>query len=951
MGYVLDDKLYDNCYGNRLNESLLKNIKENKHPKFSPMLFKPYYKNYQSWRDNALNAVKTITNDKKHAIMLSLDFKDYYYRSLIDFNELKKDIEKTFNIMGEKEYFNGESSEFKNNLFDFVKSVFELYSSKFIRKSFNDKLLKNNNDNNCSNKLYDEKLPMIPLGFLPSLIIANWNLQGLDKSILEDVNPFYYGRYVDDILIVFESHERSGSFERTQFIEELDLNSILKKYFTPTETNPFNYIFEYCGDKDKDNNSVFRIYDMTCKNEHNKEIIYNYKNLRIQENKLKVYKFSYNFSNSIIENFKKTIFLNSSEFKLLHEYDSIINDLSDKCYNIDYNESINKLNNIKNIKINKYEISKLLSRLIYSSKSVNEVIDNDIVGEILSAFKFHLAEYMVLWEKLFSFLYINNCHGKLVELVQDIIKEIESIEFLTDKYIKNDYMFYLSVDKECDLNVLKNSLYTFLFSSLVRTLSLKSIDKKYSNKFNNIFKNLNLFNDCNDEKIIIGIKYFLSSLLQNNSFMNYPLQDTSDILRNLNSDKWYNYNLIKNLYSSYNLFNGIFPRFIKLNEFMSYTIHDNLFKKGKGAEEKVYKNILYIIRAMEYYKIINFKNYIGLYDKFENYSLNINLNNADFKVEDYNLNIYSKCKNVCDSCSKEKDFIIRVSNNEKEDIKVGLLNVKLDKNNIINKLKGKNNLNHKHFDSIKRLINRAIKKDVELLLMPEMYIPYEWVNDIVKISKDHQMAMIFGVEPIINENYIGNYIMASLPFVIDEEYYESVLLYRLKNHYAPEEFKIFKKYDKIPIKNSTICSDFSKEYHLIIWNGIYIVPYYCYEIADIHDRMLFKNCCDIVTVSEFNKDTIYFNNIAESLSRDLFCYCVKSNTSEFGGSSILQPSSSQNRYIVNLKGGDDDYIVTCNLDIKKLREESIKNDIFNDSSDLKPKLPGLNREIIRNRMN
>ena len=66
---------------------------------------------------------------------------------------------------------------------------------------------------------------------------------------------------------------------------------------------------------------------------------------------------------------------------------------------------------------------------------------------------------------------------------------------------------------------------------------------------------------------------------------------------------------------------------------------------------------------------------------------------------------------------------------------------------------------------------------------------------------------------------------------------------------------------------------------------------------------------------------------------------------------IIQPSSSQDKYIINLKGGDDDYIVTCNLDIKKLREEAIKNDLYCEDSSLKPKPPGFNREIIRNRMN
>ena len=50
-GYVLDDKLYDNCYGNRLNEYILNKLKSDDYEyDFSPFLFKPYYKNYQSWK-------------------------------------------------------------------------------------------------------------------------------------------------------------------------------------------------------------------------------------------------------------------------------------------------------------------------------------------------------------------------------------------------------------------------------------------------------------------------------------------------------------------------------------------------------------------------------------------------------------------------------------------------------------------------------------------------------------------------------------------------------------------------------------------------------------------------------------------------------------------------------------------------------------------------------------
>lgn len=83
---------------------------------------------------------------------------------------------------------------------------------------------------------------MIPLGFLPSLIISNWYLQGFDQAIIESVHPHYYGRYVDDILIVIGSHEKSES-HGNQMIEEDSSEYLLDKYLTIGEDDPKVSIF------------------------------------------------------------------------------------------------------------------------------------------------------------------------------------------------------------------------------------------------------------------------------------------------------------------------------------------------------------------------------------------------------------------------------------------------------------------------------------------------------------------------------------------------------------------------------------------------------------------------------------------------------------------------------------------------------------------------------------
>lgn len=886
-GFVLDKRLYNNCYANRINDTLIDSILNNKNI-FSPFLFHPYYEKYSSWRDNALNSITTLLKDNKNAIMLSLDFKDYYYRSLIDFKRLNDDI------IDSKEKINVPHTDFDEKLNSFIEKVFNCYSLKFKR------IFDKNNE---------ENLPMIPLGFLPSLIIANWNLQGFDQSILEDINPFYYGRYVDDVLIVMESHEKS-ELHGEQHINELSLNKFIEKYLTYKHENPHNNIF-------KKNNSDWMLCDIHVHN--NEENYYPYNNLKIQNDKLKIYKFSYKCSDVILKNFRKEIYKNSSEFRLMHGFESIIDELEDNIYQINYRESINKLNDIENVKINKFEISKILTRLNIASKNMSNTISMDIVKEILNAFNGKSLEFFSLWEKLFSFLYINNKFEELCLYCLDIINEISTISFcIKDNNSQKETFDFLLKDIDETYNI-KNSLFKFLYFSLVRTFSLKSF-----NENNYHFKRLlthineNTFDNYNYKK---DIKMILFSLMQNNNLMKYPLQNAYMVYKNND-----NYNLIKTNNGDYDEFLGIYPRFIKLHEFILYNINKELFKKNCDLN--------YINDSINLYYKYNFE------DK----------GNINEIKEGCGLNVKDICNLNCNMCKKEHmsyNYACKVFNigtDIKQRIKVGLLNTKLEEKDIADRIKKIPNLSNKRFDMLKKLINESIKKEVDLLLMPEMYIPYEWIGELVKISKDHQMAIIFGVEPIESEGYVGNYIMMAFPFIINEKYYESTLFYRLKNHYAPSEIKLLKTYGKELIRTE---KDF---YYLFNWNNVYIAPYYCFEITDISSRNIFKSWCDIITVSEFNKDVNYFNGIGESLSRDLFCYCIKSNTSEFGGNVIIQPSSSENKYLINLKGGDDDYVVTCNLDINILRENAIKDDVYDKENTFKPKPPGLDMTIIKKRM-
>ena len=945
-GYLLDDKLYKNCYGNRLNHYLLDKLRnkkseyyvENDCMEFTPFLFNPYYQNYQSWRDNGLESVNNLLDNNKNAIMISLDLKEYFHRSLIDFKQLNKDLFDTRDYINEKFNYSNESSiedmyniEIDKRLTKFIEKVFYSYSEKFNRQYTSKTLSKR--------KINTNKYPMIPVGFSPSLIISNWNLQGFDQAIVENVRPHYYGRYVDDILIVLGSHEKSESHGLQQ-IEEKTFDELIERYLTDQKDYPKTHIFKK---QNRKNEKVYRVHNQKFKNSKGNEIRYHYEGLEIQDSKLKTYFFSHKYSNAMIENFKNEIRKNSSEFRLMHDLDSIKQDFKENLYKINYKESINKIRDINNVDVNKFEISKILSRINWISSDTTDNIDDELIKNMIDAFKGKIFDYLTLWDKLFTLLVINNKYDQLHDLIRYIQRNIANITYVPIE--ENSYKFTIKEIK--DLDVVKKSLMKYLYYNLNRVFSLK-----YNQSIKRIIDDVqDGFPFEMEVNFVNQISNCLYASMQNNSFMRYPLQDLSYIFEDF--DGTHDYDLVKQKNGCRKLYQGFcYPRFIKLHECILHTINNDLFcgeDEGidylenpekfikdfidKKAIDELINNDDYIKRAFEIYQEKNFANDKNMYEEYIKQNCGLNC------CEDAHCPI-----TIYDEQFKDVN-IIKVKGIHKNNIKVGLLNTNIDFNDFEKRILGKPNLSSKRFDKIKILINEAIKKNVDLLVMPEMYIPYEWIENIVRISKDHQMAIIFGVESLEYENKIGNYLMMSMPFIYNDNYHECALMYRLKNHYSPEEIMQFEKYEM----NINVDDENISKYFMCIWNDIHIVPYCSYEIASIDDRSIFKSCCDIVTVSESNKDTNFITDIAESLSRDLFCYCIKSNTSEYGGSCIIQPTSSDDKYIINLKGGEDDYIVTHDLDIKKLRKNAIKSNKIANSSNFEAKPPGFWKNNVKER--
>ena len=89
----------------------------------------------------------------------------------------------------------------------------------------------------------------------------------------------------------------------------------------------------------------------------------------------------------------------------------------------------------------------------------------------------------------------------------------------------------------------------------------------------------------------------------------------------------------------------------------------------------------------------------------------------------------------------------------------------------------------------------------------------------------------------------------------------------------------------------------------------------------------------------------------ESFCRDLHCYCIQVNSSDYGDSRIVQPSKTEILNIIRTKGGTNRSILVEDIDIDVMRNFQIKEyELQKDDNIFKPTPPQFDKEILKMKM-
>lgn len=866
VGYLLEKSLPISPYGYKLyfgeNGKIEKGLK----------LFELYFNKYQQWRDRAIQSAKNLAKEKKNALIIGLDIKDYYHSVRFNFKEINDFLKEKKNDIGE------------------YKKLTDLLE--IVHKNYFKQIQHTDNSN--------EKF-LLPIGLLSSGVIGNWYLHYFDKAVIEEVNPIYYGRYVDDILMVISNSKRENISE---------IQTIIDIYFKKHK------IITY--DENKKSKTFFILPD-----------VYKDAKLLVQEKKINILYFDHKEPIAILEKFSQEIRKNSSEFRFLPVEDEIISDFNEEAYSINYSGSKFKLRSIKEFNEDKFGISKFLAKNIFLSQKSLKQSNPEIRWQILRFFRGkRTLDFRELWEKVLTYFLINNQTYEFKKIIQEAIYSIENLKKGNEEKI-NNLIYYL-----------KQSIYI--------TLSLNPSFVKGKILYNEL---RNYFPSFSEEFEKYVFYYRKSNMIRHN-YVVFPLLNYTK--QSLLRDKPLNLSSIDliDLFKSradLNLDNQFYyysPRFVHFHEIATFIFFTNIFNYKTNLNELNFFSS-YLENAFDEFYKINYCHDIEInkkgnetYNKIKKQFFllakpviddNIIKTYIPFHIEiDINNSICKKKLNVALANFRINDYI---------------LSHKYLRNPVVKKDRI-NNI-YQLFNDVRRESIKDKSSKVDFFVLPEISIPLILLDNIIRFSLKEKIVSVFGIEHIVNtKKFVFNIIVTLLPVKLDK--YDSLIpIFRLKNHYSPEEKRVLEGYGfKIPKLPFAY-------YYLFKWSNISFTTFNCYELANILHRASFKSKVDLIVASEFNSDINYFSNIVESASREIHCYFIQSNNAKYGDSRITQPAKTEKKDILKIKGGRNYAVIIDTIDIEKLREFQLLNyNLQRDKRDeFKPTPPAFDKEKVLFRTN
>ncbi|WP_219969291.1 RNA-directed DNA polymerase [Chryseobacterium chendengshani] len=843
VGYKLDEKFPKNLYGCRI-----KNIdKSTDLPYFKQnhTIYKPYFSNYQKWQNDLFTSLES-ENDKS-VVVLTTDFSKYYHSIKID--ELRKKVSE---LIDNLEIKLTKVDQFLNDLLFGMINAFN---------NFNNKKYSWFKENELSPSEYG-----LPLTLNASKLLSNIFLLDFDKDIINNLKPIYYGRYVDDIILAIELGDEKS--------EQLNFSQIL-------------------GNKLK----KFKIESNVLRDQTNKSF-----NLKFNTEKECVFIFNSTYDKVELNNLKKVINKNSSEwnlFPITEEYDHP--DKIDLFYNI--NQECEEVNSLR----------KSNGLVIKRNKFVREIINFE------TSIKFYQHK---IWQKrLNNFLDVTYDYIFELKNFIDLIKYVPRLfglivhsknESISQRYYSALYLILEIIKRYKEIN---KSEFSFAKDFLIKKIKENIIYSNSLNLIDNVFL-VNKFELEHNFSVNV-LRYFRSDLHMLPYKTLYFKYKTLKEQIGCSLDE-----LVIKSYTKH-FFTEELVKFLK----------DELNSKNKNEDDTKYCTIssnsgfYYFTRRITLLELsISLPNTIVTKPKkfkllaekyYHKYKLNIP---NDVVPENYKYINFPDTKSVGKPKICNTHFFT-------DDSSFDAVVRGLDEPDI--------SRNDRFFNILNDIIRR--KNEVDYVVFHELSLPRNIFMPIAERLGRLNINLIAGLEYAIknekNRNFADNQLFYSL--TVNDGMSGSVGLFQSKLVAAIHESS------ELWNKNSIVLQPKFHEKYIIKHNNFVFSGLICNDLLDINNRAFLRGYIDTLFVIAWNQDIETYYHVVKSSCLDIHCFINLCNNKKYGDIRLSAPyKKSWSRDLHIIHGGKFDNFMISNIDISSLR--NYQNNNIPPSEPFKPFPTGFN---------
>ena len=448
IGRVIYDNesLSDDVYGNTLHSSIFTEDvskpteAESKHAiNFSNnRMFNIYYRKYSQWRNSAFEHLESCYDRGSHSYLISLDIQSYYYNVQFSF--------KTLSVL------TGKHSLLKKvtNLTKIIETVFDTYLKVIapFRKDI---------------RIAEKRMYPLPIGLMSSMIIGNLYLGEFDKASRASTQVVYYGRYVDDILLVYEDSPSNRECESSLSTDEV-LNRL----------------------------NIF-------KRHQDSYLLLTHSNLAVQKSKIKILHIDPNESRAILDAYNKNIRILPSQMSVLPNYDVFISDFEEATFVINNFGTERKIRDLGNIEVDPFRVSRFFSTLVHKQKNIriNDKVYSANVEEQINKISifFNGSQCIEFYSNWLNYLYFlalslrkTNQIVKFIDVVKENISNVNCQSLNSDVFRKKTKL------GQKTRAALKKHLSIAVSSSIALDISLQKFKQfKTYNQLSTLLYESNLF--------------------------------------------------------------------------------------------------------------------------------------------------------------------------------------------------------------------------------------------------------------------------------------------------------------------------------------------------------------------------------------------------------------------------------------------------------------------------